>query len=594
LNTLNRINRQFSGFASALLVLVLLALMAVLLGGCAAAPNNAQGDWPAGASDISAAAAANATRADVAGFDFAYSDRDQDASYDEATATLVVLSGTGATVEGSDKSASEGVTVAEGVVTLTAEGSYIVRGELSGASLVVDAPDDAKLQVVFDGVRIENSGGAAFLVESADKVFVTLADGSVNTLSDGAGRGDLPAEDAAAAEAAAADDAADAAAADDAAATDAEHATHDATFFSHDDLTINGSGSLTVNSASAHAIVSKDDLVICGGNLTLDAATDALQGKDCVKIASGSFTITAGDDAITSTSVDEPDSAGFVTIDGGSFAISAGGDALHAETVLRLTDGIIDVATCEEGYEAAQIWLDGGQHTIVATDDGLNAAGEARTDFLLDITAGTLAITADGDGIDSNGAFAQSGGEVLVNGPTNSANSALDAVRATTSGGTMLALGAAGMAQTYGEGSTQAALLYQTTQTLPADTVISLVAADGTELFTHTASRPFSSVAFSAPALAQNEIYSFVVDGEEATSFTLSQLQATVTPDGTVSAYTGGMGGFGGFGGGGGGRPDGGGNFGGAPGGENSGGAPTGNRPNAAPNTQSDNAPPAA
>jgi hypothetical protein len=544
----------------------LLVAAALSLGACAG--GTGQEGAPAGVigQEGQEGPAAEVTKADEEGFDFAYSDRDRDASWDEATAVVVTLAGTRATVEGSDDPATRGVAVTEGAVTLTAEGVYVIRGSLSACSLVVDAPDDAKLQVVFDGVRIENSAGAAFLVESADKLFLTLAPGSVNTLSDGAGRSDLPADVAASTDdATGADDATGDAATGSADASD-EHATHDATLFSHDDLTINGSGSLTVNSASAHAIVSKDDLVICGGSFVLIAATDALQGKDCIKIADGDFTITAGDDALASTNSDEPDAAGFITIDGGSFDINATDDALHAETILRLAGGRIDVRACEEGLEGVQVWVEGGEHTIVASDDGVNAAGEARTDYLLSISGGTLAITADGDGIDSNGSLVQSGGEVVINGPTSSANGALDAVQATISGGSLLALGSAGMAQTYGEGSTQAALLYRLPQEQPAGVTISLEAADGTALFSHVATRQFGSVAFSSAGLAQGESYTVWVDGEQLTAFTLTEAQATVAADGTVSAYTGGgfggMGGFGGGGGGGGGRPDGGGGFG--------------------------------
>ncbi|MDR2587210.1 MAG: carbohydrate-binding domain-containing protein [Coriobacteriales bacterium] len=537
-------------------------VMAALLYGCDASSSSATDNAPfddAGEAVPSGdVAGGDAARADADGFDFAYSDRDQDTAYDGASATAVTFNGSGAEAHSAAGDTATNVRTSDGAVTLTAEGCYVISGSLSEASLIIDAPDDAKVQVVFNGVRIENSAGPAVLVESADKVFITLAEGSTNVLNDGTGRSDLP-TDGASVESAAEVDITE----DD---TAEEHATHDATLFSHDDLTINGSGALTVSSLSAHAIVSKDDLVICGGTFALNAATDALQGKDCVKIVAGDFAITAGDDAITSTNTDKPDSAGFVTIDGGSLVINAGDDALHAETILRLTGGSVEVVACEEGYEGAQIWLDGGQHTIISADDGLNAAGEARTDFLLDITGGTLVVTADGDGIDSNGTLAQSGGEVLINGPTNSANGALDATRATITGGTMLALGAAGMAQTYGEGSTQAALLYQAAQTLPAGVIIRLIAADGSELISHTAIRPFSSIAYSSPALAQGESYTLEVEGEQSVSFTLTEAQAAISADGMVSAYTGGMGGMGGgpgdrgnggFGGGPGGGPSG-------------------------------------
>jgi hypothetical protein len=543
------------------MALILLIALAISTGACSALPDALQGGIPSSSSN----SAATVTKTDESGFDFDYSDRDKDATCDETSAVIVTLEGDTATVEGDD-SANGGVVVEKDAVTLTAEATYIIRGSLNGRSLVIDAPDDAKLQVVLDSVHIENNTGSAFLVESADKVFLTLADGSDNSLSDGTGRTDLAV--------ATADTGAVNANSTTDAESAAEHSEHDATLFSHDDLTINGSGSLSVSSASAHAIVSKDDLVITSGNFTLTAAVDAIQGKDCVKIAGGDFIISAGDDAIVSTNVDEPDSRGFISIDGGDFTITAGDDALHAETILRLAGGTVNVTTCEEGYEAVQVWVQGGEHSIVAADDGVNAAGEARSDFLIDISGGVLTIAAGGDGIDSNGSLTQSGGTVTISGPTSSANGALDSSQAVISGGAMLALGSAGMAEGYGEGSTQAALLYRLAQEQPAGVIISLHDEQGVELFSHTAVKAFGSIVYSSSVLAQGTSYSFRVNGEELASFTLSETPALVSADGTVSAYTGGFGGPGGFGpGGGGGNPAGGG--GGGPGGEfEGGGAP--------------------
>ncbi|MDR0350518.1 MAG: carbohydrate-binding domain-containing protein [Coriobacteriales bacterium] len=503
--------------------------------------------------------AAAVDKADETGFDFAYSDRDKDASFDESQAITVTLQGNtatatgvgGAQATGAASTQAAGVVVDESAVTLTAEGTYVVRGELSGLSLVVDAPDEAKLQVVLDGARIQNSTGPALLIENADKVFLTLADGSENSLSDGPGRSDLAEAisgtevgDTTGENVAAADAQAEASAHEQTEAS--AHAEHDATLFSHDDLTINGSGSLAVSSASAHAIVSKDDLVVTGGTFALVAAADALQGKDCVKIADGSFNISAGDDAIVSTNTDEPQSAGFVSLDGGTLTISAVDDALHAETILRLAGGATNITACEEGFEAVQVWVQGGEHIINAADDGINAAGEARDDFLIDISGGTLDVTAGGDGIDSNGSLTQSGGTVTVNGPTSFDDGALDAPSATITGGTMLALGSAGMAQGYGNGSTQPALLCQLPQTQPAGAVLSLHDAQGAALFSYTAVKDFGSIAYSSPELIQGSSYTFKIEGEDVLGFTLSELVASIGADGTVSAYAGG--GFGGFG----------------------------------------------
>jgi hypothetical protein len=494
----------------------------------------------------------SATVADDSTFDFSYTDRDLDPSYDEATATKIALSGSSASIDG------EGATANGSTVTISEEGTYIVSGKLSDGHILIETTDDeAKVQLVLDGAEISSTSESAILVEQADKVFITLAPDSSNKLSDGSGRSDLSALSAEDAETTSEDD----------------HATHDGVIFSHDDLTINGSGSLAITSASAHAIVSKDDLVITGGDFTLKAAGDGLQGKDCVKIADGTLSITAGDDAITSTDTNEPDTTGFVTIDGGTITINAVDDAVHAETILRLAGGDVTVESCEEGYEGVQVWLIDGTHRITANDDGVNAAGDARTDYLLDIRGGYLEVDAEGDGLDSNGSITQSGGEVVVFGPTRSGNGAIDAVQASISGGSMIALGGGNMDMGYGSSSTQAALYYTPQQSFSAGSTLSLTSSDGTEIFSLEARKSFSTVAFSSPDLVQGGSYSFAVNGSTITSFTMSELVASVSADGTVSAYSGGgmgfggggMGGGGNWGGGGGGRGMGGGDWSGTP-----------------------------
>ena len=251
--------------------------------------------------DSSTASGEIVSSSNVAGMDFEYTDRDQDASYDEASATRIALSQAGSAVEGSG-AASDGSTV-----TVTDEGTYIVSGELADGQLVVEAADTAKVQIVLDGATIHNEDGPAIYIKQADKCFITLADGSQNTLSDGAQY-----------------------------ALDEGSNEPYATLFSKDDLTINGTGTLDVTSSYRHAICSKDDLVITGGTYNVDAAEDGLRGRDCVKILDGAFTVNAQADCIKSNK-DTDDVRGFVSIDGGTFDLTAGDDGIQAVTYLRVT-----------------------------------------------------------------------------------------------------------------------------------------------------------------------------------------------------------------------------------------------------------------
>ena len=319
---------------------------------------------------------------DASALDLDYSKRDTDASYDDASAVHIVLGGGSASVEGN------GATVDGSTVTITAEGVYVVSGSLDDGQLAVEAPEDAKVQIVLAGATIHNEDGPAVYVKQADKCFITLADGTQNALTDGA---EYVLED----------------------GSDEPYAT----LFSRADLTLNGTGALTVTSAYRHAVCSKDDLVITGGTYVVNAVEDALRGRDCVKIADGDFTLIAGGDGIKSNK-DTKATKGFVSIDGGTFVIEAGDDGIHAQTYLRIAggdisiaavddalhsnlegllaggaldieagddafhvetklvidDGTVNVKACYEGYEAEKLYINGGDTHIVASDDAINAA----------------------------------------------------------------------------------------------------------------------------------------------------------------------------------------------------------------------------
>ena len=277
---------------------------------------------------------------DVSQLDLEYSDRDSDASFDETSATTIELND-GATVNGSSASSvsSNGQTI-----TISGEGTYVLSGTLTQGQVIIEAEDTAKIQLVLKGVSIHNENGPAIRINAADKVFVTLAEGTTNTLTDGSSY-----------------------------TLDEGSDEPNATLFSKADLTINGSGTLNVTGSYAHAINSKDDLVITGGTLNITSQTDAVRGRDCVKISGGTFNVTAGEDAFKSNN-DEDATRGFVLIDGGTYSVSAGDDAFHAETALLVRGGEITVTSCEEGYEAALIQVEGGNSNITANDDGLNAS----------------------------------------------------------------------------------------------------------------------------------------------------------------------------------------------------------------------------
>ncbi len=338
--------------------------------------------------------------------DFSYTDNDLRASYDEANATRITFSGDTIAVDGT------GAAVSGTGVTITGGGTYLLSGTLDDGRVIVDA-DGEKLWLVLDGAAIRcQSGPGALYIRSADKVFLLLAPGSQNTLADSTGD-DLTAEE--------------------------SHV--DAALFSKADLTINGTGALTVTGA-AHGIVCKDEFVIADGTLTVDAAADGIQGKDSVKIRAGALTVTAGDDGIKSNNTEDA-ARGFAAIDGGTITITAGQDGIQAETMLRITDGNItlktgggsanastdrsgeirpgwgawggqQIQTAEDtpsakGLKAGSgLQITGGQFTLDTSDDAIHTNGD------LSVSGGVFAISSGDDGIHADNALAISGGEIRI------------------------------------------------------------------------------------------------------------------------------------------------------------------------------------
>ncbi len=234
-----------------------------------------------------------------------FTERDLAGTYEESEAVYVTLSDDGITGE------TDGVVIDGQTVTITEEGTYVFSGTLSEGQIVVDA-DDAKVQIVLDNVDITCATSAAVYVKSAEKVFVTLAEGSQNTLRN----------------------------TDEYVAIDDNNI--DAVIFAKSDLTLNGTGSLTIESANGHGIVSKDDLKITGGTYDITAAGHALSGKDSVRIADGTFILTAGKDGIHSGNEDNEEK-GYIYIADGDFTITSDGDGMDASNIVQIEDGTFDI-----------------------------------------------------------------------------------------------------------------------------------------------------------------------------------------------------------------------------------------------------------
>lgn len=438
-----------------------------------------------------------------------FTKRDLAGTYDESEAVKITLSGKTATCDNSN------VQIEDEVVTIKAAGVYVLSGTFTDGTIVVDAGDDDKVQLVLDGVSITAADYAAIYAKNADKVFVTLVEGAGNSLT----------------------------VSGDYVQTDDNNV--DAVIFAKCDLTLNGTGSLTVKDTTGHGIVSKDDLVVTGGTYTIDSQDHCLNGKDSVRIADGTFNLSCDEDGIHAGNDDQQD--GYVYIEGGDINISVGDDAIHADGLLIITGGDIDVSKSCEGVEGYKILVTGGDVDVISSDDGFNAAGgssgsgdnhdgfgggpgmgrvdmDADNDAYILITGGTININADGDGIDSNGCIGITGGSVYVLGPSDNGNGAMDyGICAAITGGEIIAVGGSGMAQGFGDESTQGSALVNFDEWVDAGETITLTDSDGKEVLSYKVDKKFNSVVISTSDMKQGDNYTLTV-GDQSSTFTLDDI----------------------------------------------------------------------
>lgn len=421
-----------------------------------------------------------------------FTKRDLDSSYDESKATKVKLSDSKTTVsgDGAKYSSENGVNT----VTITKEGTYILSGNLNG-QIVVDTDKTAKVQIVLNGVTISSESTAAIQVKQADKVFLTLAKGSENTLTE---TGEFASDDS---------------------------STVDGVIFSKDDLTINGTGSLKISTASGHGVVSKDDLVIASGTIDITSSGHGLQGKDSVRIADGTITINSSNDGIHSENKDDS-SLGFVYIKDGTIKITAADDGIHSGNNVTIDGGTITVSESSEGIEGQSIDINGGKIDITSSDDGLNAASSSSSsdtstqgfggpggggDMSVDenayikITGGEIYISAEGDGVDSNGNFEVTGGIVYVEGPSRGGNAALDFTgTGTISGGVVIATDNGSMLQSLTAKSGMNTVVLNVSSSSVSEIVVK--DSSGNVLGTLKPSKSFNNIIVSGAGVSESAI----------------------------------------------------------------------------------------
>ena len=456
---LNRLRRRATG------AVALLAALA-LASGCstssasgkasASGSNGSETTWTTISSTV-ATASTGASVSDILGanasVEKASSSEDDAGTTDTSSATTITLSGSSASASGSS---SGNVKVDGGTVTINSGGTYVISGELSNGRIVVNAPK-ADVRLVLSGASITSSDGPAIDIQDAGDAIVVLAKDSKNTLTDGASY------------------------------ASGQEAT--AALFSSDTLTGTGAGQLDVTGSYKDGISSKNGLIITGSStINVKAADDGLRGKDYLVVESGTLTVEAGGDALKS-SEDNDETKGFISLGKASITLTSSDDAIAATTDVTIKDttltitagggqanatieeqappgqestadsttpspkginagvsytqdsGTVTINAADEGLQAPFINVAGGELSIAAGDDGINASNgdhvieghenadsESDDGSVLTISGGEVEVSyASSDGIDSNGSAYVKGGIVVVSGQAGEMDGAVDA-----------------------------------------------------------------------------------------------------------------------------------------------------------------------
>ena len=406
-----------------------------------------------------------------------YSDEDLNTSYSDSD-TKIELSNGSADITG------EGATFENGNIKITKAGTYVLSGEFDG-QIITEVGDEDVVHLVFNGVNITNTTSSAINAATGKKVVITLVDGTTNTLSDGTSYEYADGED-----------------------------EPDATLFVKNNLTINGTGSLNIDSNYATAIKAKDNLIILDSKINIDSVGKAIKGKDSVTIENADITINAEDDGITT------------------------------DGAMVINSGNINIEKSGEGLEGVSIDINGGNIDIVATDDGINARGliddsatdaekeaygeENQADTYLRITGGTVNINASADGIDSNRQVYIDGGTVYVSGATSGPDVALDYNgKAVITGGTFVSTGVQEMAQTFDSSSTQNFITVYYDSAVAEGSEIKVTDKDGNTVLSYNADKEFTFAVISSDKLSTGETYT-VTAGDNSSEVTIAAGGSTI------------------------------------------------------------------
>lgn len=436
-----------------------------------------------------------------------YTADDYDGSYQEERYSTITLTGNSAVTN------SAKVLISGSEITILGGGTYVISGALTDGSITVNSSENSAVRLVLDNASIASSDFSAIYVEQAEAVIITLAEGSVNELSDGA-QYDTARQ---------------------------EEGKPDAALYCRDNLTINGTGALYVAGNYQDGIKCNDTLKLMSGTICVTAKDDGIRANDCLAVLSAKVEVTSEGDALHSD--------GDLVLSQSDCIISTGDDAVYAEKTVVLEPESLQIIKSREGIEGAYVIINSGDIVVTSSDDGINAVGEngssgmmmpmggqrkiTEENTYLQINGGSLLIKTAGDGVDSNGAAVMNGGTVVVYGPENNGNSSLDFEYGfAVNGGTLLAAGSSGMAELPDSQSAQNVLVYYLDTTYAAGSTISVKNAAGETIVSGVSGKKFNWVCVSADTVQQGDTYTLYVNETETTALVCS---GTVSSSGAKS-----------------------------------------------------------
>ena len=375
--------------------------------------------------------------------------------------TVIQLGGGSITASGG------GVEVEGTTATITAAGTYTIRGELASGQIRVEAAAADKVKLVLAGVTIASADDAPLFVKNASKVVVYLAPNTVNTLTDGAA------------------------------------STRDGAIHCKTRLSIFGPGRLNVTGNVDDGINAEGGIVIEDGVFSVQSLESGIKSDINLTINGGTFTINAGNDGL------HADDA--LVVNGGDVTVARAYEGMEGASI-TMTGGTVHIASSDDGVNTSP--ADGSTTTGGPGGGAPPGPGAESGSSPFSMRGGYLYVDATGDGLDINGPVEMSDGVVIVNGPTANDNGALDYTGSfKMTGGYLLAVGSSGMAQMPSSTSSRNAVMLKLASAQQAGTLVRVQGPDGSDVATFRPTKRYQNVVLSSPLLAKASGYGVYLGG---------------------------------------------------------------------------------